>query len=218
MVFHRFRRYLRRRPRRPSFRRFAKKVRSVIRKTSESKYVSQYPTTNFSSVSTSWSEANFVSISQGDDVFAQRQGRRIAVTGFYLNGTIHGGQSNLATDDRTNSVRIVGTVSTNATPMASAGPGLSDMITPRATAGVLLKWMDKHIILQSPSGDSTGYMPAIKTVKYYHKFKKPVIIDYSGTTSGTWNKAVCLSMISDSSVVSHPGFVNGQVRLIYKDI
>lgn len=216
------RKYSRRsyRPRRKhsNFKKFARKVRSVITHSSESKFSIQYLATNFSAVGNVWVENNFVNFAQGDDIFAQRQGRRIAVTGFYLNGILQGGQSNLATDDNNNIVRLVGWVAESATPMATGSTGINDILTKRSNPYLMNKWMDRYINLRSAGRDSTGYMPASQTLRLYHKFRRPIIVDYSGTGTGTWNKAVGVSMISDSALAPSPGFVIGNIRFTYKDI
>lgn len=218
MGMKKFKKYFKKYSRRKSFKNFARKVRSVITRSNETKYSANYLPSVFPTISSTWSESNFTALAQGDDVFSQRQGRRIAVTGFYLIGTLQGGQSNLATDDRINTVRMVGWVADNSTPMATAGHPISDLIGKRNNAGLIYKWCDRYFNLMSPGRDSTGYMPAIRHIKIYHKFKKPVIIDYSSTTGASWNKAIGMSMISDSTLAPSPGFTVGQIRMMYKDI
>lgn len=195
-----------------------KSLRQQLTNLEETRYASNYLAAHFSSIGATWSSREYIeAVALGDDIFNNRNGRRIAVTEFYMIGALIGGANNLtALDDRYNVVRIVGTVSQSATNPVATG-NISDIIGKRME-GVLVeqKFVDKLIALPSVGGDTTGIIPACKIIKIYKRFKKPVIVDYS--EGGVPNKRFWVSMISDSSGVPNPGFTLGHISFNFKDI
>lgn len=127
-----------------------------------------------------------------------------------LGGILQGGQTNVATDDRQNSVRLVvfegytGMLAANVT----ASWSLSNPTEVRYLNGSLHVLHDELIPLVSPAPDSTGYMPAIASLHLEIPYSKR--ITYSGAAANsTSGVTVYLYMISDSGVAPSPGFING---------
>lgn len=178
----------------------------------------------FGSISSTWQYFSFA-LGQGLDSLGQRIGKKIAITTVSFSGLLHGGQSNLATDDKVNSVRMVvmdcrlnnqalGTL----TPLS--GIGISDPIYKTTAIGAMYSKIhySKVINLASPGPDSTGYMPAIRHVKFRHVYRKPLIINYQDTSSTYPDKMPFICALSDSVLAPNPGFTNGYIKLTYKDL
>lgn len=194
-------------------------VRRQVNKNVENKFKLADMTTNFSSVgSANWTELELNTIATGTAI-SERVGNEVKLMGFALDGTIVGGQSNLASDDNRNTFRIVLALwdATNAVPLATNGANLSSLITSRTVAGkgLIRKFIDKTFNLPSPGRDSTGYMPSMKRIHIFKKLYR--IIKYYGSATTNGNNKLILSMISDSALVSHPGFVNGRWSLYFQD-
>lgn len=189
----------------------------------ETKYVIDYCTGSFSSIASSWLYYK-PAITLGTGSFANRIGRKVSISGFEIVGTIVGGQSNLATDDKRNTLRIVvGTTSgAQAAPLGTplAGIAFSDPIIrigAAATARLHL-YKDRFFNMLSSSPDSTGYMPAMRKVFFKHNFKRPLVINYADDTANNPDRNYFIAMISDSFLAPHPGFTTGFIKTYYKDI
>jgi len=228
MVFRR-RRFVRARPRRRVVRTrkaVARVVRQVMRRSVELKRITPIPlTTSFTTISSAWTEVNFAdAITSNASDIGNRIGRKIAIRSFYLDGVLQGGQSNLSTDDRFNTVRFVVGLWRNTLPCASSGFDMSSMINQSGlstTGGVNLirKYRDFKVVLQSPGQDTTGYLPAVRKVRIYIKFRKPIVITFGSTNATTdQDKRLYLSVRSDSIAPPSPGFVNGSYTATWYDM
>lgn len=191
-------------------------VKRTLNRNIEMKYKNTLSTVSFASISNSWTELNLTDISQGDSVI-HRSGRELMIKAFHLNGILVGGQSNLATDDNRNIVRVVLGLWDNSTPLTTAGADINSYIAPKQAqgAGLVKKYIDMIIPLVSQGQDSTGYMPAMRKINKFLKMSRK--IQYSADTSTSSNTFLVLSMISDSSAVSNPGFVQGSIKIFFQD-
>lgn len=155
-----------------------------------------------------------LSIAQGMDT-TQRIGRMVNITGVDLIGLLAGGQSNLATDDKYNFVRIA---------IVECNVGQSpilDLTTPldtrtNANIGLRRVLFDQLYTLQSPGRDSTGYMPPVRKIDVRIPCSIPVLFN-STLGTGACVSTLCVVMVSDSSLAPNPGFVQGSWRLYYHD-
>jgi len=181
----------------------------IVRKSEKKFNIVGLPAT-FGSVGTAWIETDFTNLSQGS-AQGNRIGDSINAYSIGFKGVFAGGQSNLATDDVRNTVRIILAWwdGRSSTPCATNAVALSSLIQSDETTGAgLIKILyDRTFYLQSPGRDSTGYMPALRYLKFYKKLNRK--INYLTTTSTTSQKRLIMSVISDSAVVSHPGFISG---------
>lgn len=184
-------------------------------------------TDNFNSISsgTSWSERHLLDGIQENNDISGRIGRRINLTSFYFDGILGGGQNNVALDDRVNVVRIVLGLWTRGltTPCATNSFAMSSVInragyTVTGGASLIRKFRDFKVVLRSPGRDSTGYLPAIKRIRIYVKFKKPLQFIFANSgASNDVDKMFVLSMLSDSGAIPNPGFVSGSWYLKWVD-
>jgi hypothetical protein len=142
-----------------------------------------------------------------------RIGNIITCKRFVLDCTLAGGQANLATDDRYNTVRVV---MYSATPGNSQTPSLSQCLEPRLIPGWFDVFLDRTIILESPGKDSTGYMPAVRRLKFDIPLRERIM--YTGSTGTQSGKSLFLGFISDSGVAPSPGILSGFASLLYEDI
>ena len=152
---------------------------------------------------------------------AGRIGRKVSIKSFQLRGVVAGGQTNAVTDDDYNVFRIVLAVWEGNTTTPLAGLSLSSPIQKgdgnASNALLIHKYVDKEFTLTSPGRDSTGYMSANRYINIYHRFKKPIVVNYATDANTSKSKTLVLSMVSDSSAVAHPGFVSGFIRVNYED-
>lgn len=199
-----------------------KYVQKAIAKNVETKFVNNTliaSPTDYRSIGNTWLETDLTNIAQGTGI-AQRIGHEIKLKGFNYRGTLVGGQSNLATDDNRNTVRIVLGIwdATSSTPLTSNGATIDSYIAKDTTVskGLVKKLYDSVIELQTPGRDSTGYLPAMKQLRKFIKLNKH-FIRYYGSGSTNDNHKLILSMITDSAAPSHPGFVNGYVTVFFED-
>lgn len=145
-----------------------------------------------------------------------RTGRITSLIDFEIDGILEGGQTNLATDDKENTLRII--VFDGVPGMTVGGlPALSTTADPRYVNGLKHVYFDEYIKLTSPSPDSTGYMPACLHYKRLTRLNR--IQRYNGTGIGaTDSVTLYMYIISDSNLVSHPGFTSGRLTLRWSDL
>jgi len=155
-------------------------------------------------------------IQMGTDA-SQRVGREVFVKSLEFNGTLEGGQSNLATDDNHNTVRFIvctGTPSSLGSSISS-NFSVSYYLNQRGLPGLERVLYDQTWELMSPGRDSTGYMPALA------KFKVRVPINQKLTWTGSSGNAtfrdIYFAAVSDSSAAPNPGFTYGYVTVNFVD-
>ncbi len=169
----------------------------------------------WSSVGTTAVYSQIATLGQGLDI-TSRLGRKIMLRDLYIEGDIEGGQSNLAADDPHNAIRIV---VYRGTPTFSLIPamGVDDFIGPEDNQGVIDVLLDDRFLLSSPGKDSTGYISAMRHVRYHVPLN--CIQTYKGTAgSDLSGSCIYISMSTDSSVAPNPGFVNGRWLLTFTDM
>ncbi len=169
----------------------------------------------WSSVGTTAVYSTIGTLGQGLDL-TQRIGRKVKFDTLEIEGDLQGGQSNLATDDAYNAFRII-VYKANVSWSAIPAMGVNDLVGPEDNAAVEDVLYDQRLLLVSPGRNSTGYLPVIKHVRISIPIRH--IQTYSGTTGSTMSGSVInIAMCSDSSAVTHPGFINGIWRLTYSDL
>ena len=137
-----------------------------------------------SGIGTSWTENTYVP-AQGAGL-SDRIGNKISITELSFSAVLVGGQSNLATDDNRNWFRLVMGIWKNSasgaasshTPLYSNSYPAHLPIDKQTQPTLLIKCYDKTIVLNSPGRDSTGYMPAQKSISCTYKFSKPVVVTW----------------------------------------
>lgn len=149
---------------------------------------------------------------------SSRIGAKIHVKELIVEGTIVGGQTNVVADDKYNVFRVMVMEGVPTTLAASLVSYLTvgGYVAPQSYPGLIHVYKDVVVDLPSPSRDSTGYMPAMRHVK----FRVPIGKDftYTGVAGATVSgRTLLVTGISDSSAIPHPGFVAGSLTLIYSD-
>ena len=183
---------------------------------SESKFITNPLTTAFGSVSTSVAYIDLAALMGAGTDYYNRVGRQVTQQNLSVSGTLVGGQSNLATDDPYNVFRI--TVVKGNVGMTFGTWGLTQVLSADTILGLDRVLSDRFITLQSPGRDSTGYMRAVKRVEFNVRLPD-VVTHFTTAAAGSQNGETCyLVMISDSSVISNPGFVDGSWVLRFSDL
>lgn len=200
-------------------------VQRAIDASNENKYKVYSLVTQFGSLGNTWTETALTTITQGVGK-EQRIGNRIRIKSLEIKGIISAGANQVLADDAWNVTRMVVGVydgPTSLTPLATAARGMNDPIRKDyLSANGLLrkKYVDKYIPLMVTStekGGGDGYAPQLKTVKYYKQWKKGILVQWSNDTATYPNCNLVVSLLSDSIVVTHPGFVAGYMVLTFED-
>lgn len=199
-------------------------VQRAIGANVENKQVTVSMNATFSAITTTWTEADLCNITQGVTGPA-RIGRKVKLCSLEINCVIAEGAAEILTDDPYNVVRCMVALWSGAagtTPLATAGTTINAPIRKNlGTRNYLIKkYLDKYIGLQVTStekGGGDGYTPQLKNIKYYKKFKKPILITWGDDTTTYPDKRLMISMISDSSAVTNPGIIAGYAVMTYED-
>lgn len=222
MPFRRRRRFRKFRPRK----RFYRRRGYVPRLRPEHKYANTQLTASFSSVGNAWVEYDLLSpITAGTSPIAERIGRKISVIGVQIKGLLFGAATGFGgADDYFNSVRIcvlgfhADKGGSSLSPLSTAGIGINNPITRTNTAGLSHIFRDNLIALTNPPYGSNLCAPGHRSVNIFIRFRKPLVVDFTGGTAHYNQYQLYLSMISDSTAIPNPGFASGWTRLIYTDV
>lgn len=188
---------------------------TIATRTPQSRFVSATLPSVASSITNSWTLYEPTNLIRVGADFSQRIGRQIRLTRLNMKGMLVGGQSNLATDDPRNVVRIVIALvdgSFDATSMAALT--LSTPITNQNVTGLLKIYADRLYNLRVFSRDSTGYVPCQLEVSVSTPLN--ALVHYNDSIGGfSPVPRVYVMFLSDSAVVSNPGFVSGFIQLCF---
>lgn len=172
----------------------------------------------FPAVSSSWSIYEPTNaIRQGTDHYS-RLGRGVMIDRIHVKGVIVGGQSNLATDDQRNVVRLVVAITDGSFTSGSlSGIGLTVPITNANVTGLLKKLTDVEIPLTSTARDSTGYMPAQRAISLM--VNVGTAVEYNDSIGGfSPFPRINIFVISDSLIPPNPGFVSGFIQTQFRSM
>ena len=151
-------------------------------------------------------------------------GRRVAVNSVKFKGVFAGGAiGSLGADDYFNTIRLViwcGSMSNSGvalTPLATAGI-LRDQPINNVSCPGLIKVLYDHIhcFTNQPYGANLC-APGTKEVIFFHRFKRPFIINYTADTAYRNQQQVWISVISDSTAVPNPGMIAGNWETTWYD-
>lgn len=197
-------------------------VKKQIDQNIENKLSTQDLHDNFGSLTTSYTEKCLTQLSVGPEKY-KRIGNIVRIRSLEIYGALVGGASGVAADDPYNVVRIIVGVynSGTLTPLGTAGYGISTVIrtdSDNAVGQLTHKILDKYVPLQVASnGTSAGFAPGVKIIKFYKRFKKPIVIKYDSTVNTSGSKQIIMSVVSDSTLPTHPGFEVGYVTITFED-
>lgn len=179
---------------------------------------------NLGSVSSAWTELDPISSITQTVAEGGRVGRAIRVKSIEIKGVLANASSQIATDDGYNVMRlcICQWQTTQVSPMAYASVGMNNKLdTVNMGRGQLEKvYLDRYIPLNVAStekGAGDGYCPMTKLFTWYKRFKKPLLVKWSDDNATYPNHRIIISCLSDSSAITHPGFVAGYIYIRYED-
>lgn len=188
-------------------------ARRVVRAHIEAKCLEQALSGTFGSVTTTAVSMNFWPTNGTN--YNQKMGREIMPTYFKLRGLLHGGQSNIVTDDSHNIFRVVlvsaeydwtpTSIQTN--NYIDPGKGLFRKVNK--------VFYDRTFTLNSPGRDSTGYLAIQKEISIKRPLRGMGKITFDD--SGNPERLLFLVMVSDSALPVNPGFTDGQARFYFRD-
>lgn len=202
------------------------RVRRVVTRMAEKKVIENSIASAFVSVGTTPVEGTIANIAQGTNSYS-RVGRKIAIQGIRLHGTVvSGAVGAAATDDAYNRFRIMLScctpdTSTSSGPMASHGVTTESSFT-RAVGGgggnqtLLRKLLDRKLILRGiTDADGSGYQPIPVKFDYNIRLRKPIVVTWLTDAVTYPDKVLWVSMVSDSAIIPHPGVLSGCYCNVY---
>lgn len=176
----------------------------------------------FDSVGTAWRDFDILGpITAGAGV-NQRIGRRIQVKSFRFRGSLFGGAVGTGlTDDFYGVFRIM-IFTTNMAPPATTPTTSSGYVINTPLNKIYMRSLqkvlyDQYIPLTNAPWADHSCSPANRQIEFYHKFKKPLIVDYVGDTASNNSTQLWISCVSDSTLVPHPGMSVGYAEVCYYD-
>lgn len=182
----------------------------------EEKFITNPMSNAFASVSTTTTFIDLTALIGAGTDYYNRVGRQVTLKRLQLSGLLVGGQVNLATDDSYNSFRI--TVACGNVGMTWTPYGLTQVLSADLVPGLDRVLYDRVFPLSSPSRDTTGYMKALKRVNIDLALPQ-VVTHFQTAAAGSQNgNTVYLVMVSDSTAVPNPGFVDGSWVLRFTDL
>lgn len=200
-------------------------IRRVVRAMAEHKQTTGPMNGSWGSVGAAWQEVDLVSgISEGTAIY-NRVGRKISVTALEIKGVLMGGAQGIITgDDLYNNMRILIYIGraqksgSSITPLATAGVSINTPLR-RYTYNFCSQVLrNRYIGITNQPIDADTAAPGHKNYNVYIRFKKPLVIQYTGSGNHTNQTQLWVSMISDSSAVPNPGFTSGYYSLTWIDI
>lgn len=178
------------------------------------------PSTVFASVNTTWKEMDCSSIAEGL-TGASRIGKKIRIKSVEIRGVFTGGQVGAAADDYYNTIRCVVALWDGAAtaPLATPVFNMNYPLTSVSQQQLIKKYYDQYICSRCNGGDAdgTGLIPLPQQFKFYKRWKNGLLIEFGDDTASYPDKRVVWSMVSDSTALPHPGFVNGYMKITYED-
>ena len=185
---------------------------------------STMPTLGFDTVSTTWAEWDALGpITQGSDA-TNRIGRRIALKWVRFKGVLVGGAVGAGgVDDYYNRVRLCCYIGNYAktgsvlTPMFTTGFTRNTPLRSTNLAGHRKTLLDSWMGLTNPPYGANLCAAGTRDVDFFYRFKKPLIVEYSGAGAHTNGTSLFFAMITDSSGVPNPGFSDGFVEIGFTD-
>lgn len=201
-----------------------KYVEKKIDSNTEDKYnIINMTAGGLNSIPSTWVEVNGCTPAQGVSK-NQRIGTKIRVKSIEINTVISEGSNGTAVDDQYNIMRVVIGKYTGQTaaPLITAGVGFNDPIKKDwsdARGTLVQKLVDRYIplaVASTEKGGGDGYTPTLKKFKYYKRFKN-FVITFADDSINYPNYRLIMSFISDSAVVTNPGFVAGYAVVRFED-
>lgn len=182
------------------------------------------PAAALDSVGTAWREVDIVGpIVPGAGV-TNRIGRRIQIHSFRFRGVLTGGANGSGpVDEYYNNIRLMIYVTTATksgialTPASTAGYVLNTPLNKNYMPSLQKVLYDKIYGMTNQPWASNSCAPATREIDFYKRFKKPLICMFTGDTVQFNQTQINVSMVTDSTVVPHPGFSSGYIEVGFFD-
>lgn len=201
-----------------------KYVTKAIDRTIEDKRIAYSLPSVMNSVSNTWTELDLCTAIAEGVTLGDRVGRSIRIKSIRIRGVLANGSTGTLTDDPYNVMRVIlGRFQTTvATPLATASATINSVLRRTDNTRNYLRqlYMDKYIPLEVTStekGSGDGYTPQLKLFNYYKSFKPALKIEWGDDSVTYPNSRLMFSAISDSTAVVNPGFIAGNLEVLYED-
>lgn len=181
-------------------------------------------TLTLNSIGSVWYEIDILGLITASAAVSGRNGRKITLHSMRFRGNLFGGAVGAGgLDEYYNNVRFViyGHRATKAggaiTPLATAGISGTAPINNTVLPGLHKLYYDKMIPITNNPYSGNNCAAGSVAIDYFHTFKKPLLVSYTGDTQHYNQYSIYTAAISDSAAVPHPGFGMGYFEITFYD-
>lgn len=177
------------------------------------------------SVGTAWREYDVPGQITPSAAINGRIGRRIEIHSCRFRGVLVGGAIGAGpADEYYNNIRIMIYVMHQAkagaatTPAATAGFVIDTPLNKYYMPGLDKVLYDQLLGITNQPWAANSCSPGTRDIDFYHKFRKPLLVQYAGDVINSNQTQIFVSMVTDSAAVPHPGFTSGYMEISFYDV
>ena len=153
-----------------------------------------------------------------------RNGRKITLHSMRFRGNLFGGAVGAGgLDEYYNNVRFLTYGHrANKTGAALTPLGISTItgtapVNNTVLPGLHQVYYDRMIPITSNPYAANNSSPGSVAIDFFHRWKKPLLVSYTGDTTNYNQYSIYTAAISDSAAVPHPGFGMGYLEVTFYD-
>ena len=182
-------------------------------------------TLSLGSIGNIWYEYDILGAITASAAVSGRNGRKITLHSMRFRGNLFGGAVGAGgLDEYYNNVRFViyGHRATKAgaalTPLGST-PAITGTVPINNTVlpGLHQVYYDRMIPITNNPYAANNASPGNYSIDFFHRWKKPMLVSYTGDTTNFNQYSIYTAAISDSAAVPHPGFGMGYLEVTFYD-
>lgn len=176
------------------------------------------------SIGSVWYEYDILGAITASAAVSGRNGRKITLHSMRFRGNLFGGAVGAGgLDEYYNNVRflIYGHRATKSggalIPLATAGISGTAPINNTVLPGLHQIYYDRMIPITNNPYAANNASPGSVSIDFFHRWKKPLLVSYTGDTANYNQYSIYTAAISDSAAVPHPGFGMGYMEITFYD-
>ena len=176
------------------------------------------------SIGNIWYEYDILGAVTASAAVSGRNGRKITLHSMRFRGNLFGGAVGAGgLDEYYNNVRFViyghRATKTGAalTPLGSSTISGTAPINNTVLSGLHKVYFDRMIPITNNPYAANNASPGSVSVDFFHRWKKPLMVSYTGDTTNFNQYSIYTAAISDSAAVPHPGFGMGYFEVTFYD-
>jgi len=181
-------------------------------------------TLNLGSIGNIWYEYDILGAITASAAVSGRNGRKITLHSMRFRGNLFGGATGAGgLDDYYNNVRflIYGHRATK-TGAALTPLGVSTIVGTAPVNNTVLPglhqvYFDRMIPITNNPYAANNASPGNASLDFFHRWKKPLLVSYTGDTANYNQYSIYTAAISDSTTVPNPGFGMGYLEITFYD-